>query len=89
MIRSIVVLPQPDGPTNTATSPRPSTKPMSRSTSSRSPAAAQDKLDATICALVGMLWRSKNRSEAIMVGNAELGYMIAPAASLVPVTGAS
>src|SRR6202158_2806643 len=39
MIRSIVVLPQPDGPTNTATSPRPSTKPMSRSTSSRSPAA--------------------------------------------------
>jgi predicted RNase H-like nuclease len=39
----------------------------------------QDKLDAAICALVGMLWRSKNRSETIMVGTAELGYMIAPA----------
>jgi predicted RNase H-like nuclease len=39
----------------------------------------QDKLDATICALVGMLWRSKSRSETIMVGNVELGYMIAPA----------
>jgi predicted RNase H-like nuclease len=38
----------------------------------------QDKLDATICALVGMLWRSKSRSETIMVGNVELGYMIAP-----------
>ena len=39
----------------------------------------QDKLDAAICALVGMLWRSKDRSESIMVGNAEFGYMIAPA----------
>jgi predicted RNase H-like nuclease len=39
----------------------------------------QDKLDAAICALVGMMWRSKNRSETIMIGNAELGYMIAPA----------
>jgi hypothetical protein len=29
--------------------------------------------------LVGMLWRTKDRSEQIMVGNAELGYMIAPA----------
>ena len=40
----------------------------------------QDKLDAAICALVGLLWRSKNRSETIMVGDVELGYMIAPAA---------
>ena len=39
----------------------------------------QDRLDAAICALVGMLWNSGNRSEQIMVGNAELGYMIAPA----------
>jgi predicted RNase H-like nuclease len=39
----------------------------------------QDKLDAAICALIGMLWRSKDRTETIMVGNTELGYMIAPA----------
>jgi predicted RNase H-like nuclease len=39
----------------------------------------QDKLDAAICALVGMLWRSKDRCEQIMLGNAEFGYMIAPA----------
>src|SRR5258707_11468990 len=39
----------------------------------------QDKLDAAICALVGMLWCSRNRSETIMIGNAEFGYMIAPA----------
>ena len=41
----------------------------------------QDKLDATICALIGVLWRSKDRSETIMVGNAEIGYMIAPAST--------
>jgi predicted RNase H-like nuclease len=38
-----------------------------------------NKLDAAICALIEMLWRSKNRSGIIMVGNAEFGYMIAPA----------
>ncbi|WP_426611835.1 DUF429 domain-containing protein [Bradyrhizobium sp. McL0616] len=43
----------------------------------------QDKLDATICALVGMLWRSMDRSDQIMVGNAEFGYMIAPASAEV------
>jgi predicted RNase H-like nuclease len=41
----------------------------------------QDKLDAAICALIGVLWRSKDRSETIMVGNAEIGYMIAPAST--------
>src|SRR3954453_19906722 len=39
----------------------------------------QDKLDAVICALVGMLWRSTERPETIIIGCAELGYMIAPA----------
>src|ERR1700740_143733 len=37
MIRSIVVLPQPDGPTKAATSPRGSVKAMSRSTSREPP----------------------------------------------------
>jgi predicted RNase H-like nuclease len=43
----------------------------------------QDKLDAAICALIGMLWRTKNRPETIMVGNVEFGYMIAPASTAV------
>lgn len=41
--------------------------------------ADQDKLDATICAIVGLLWRTKPRTETIMVGDLETGYMIAPA----------
>ena len=39
MIRSIVLLPQPDGPTNTAASPAPSAKATPATTSCRSPAA--------------------------------------------------
>jgi len=39
----------------------------------------QDMLDAAICALVGVVWLSKDRSETIMIGDTELGYMIAPA----------
>src|ERR1700741_623461 len=38
-MRSIVVLPQPDGPTKAPTSPWPSAKATSRSTSARSPEA--------------------------------------------------
>src|SRR5215204_6731134 len=41
MIRSIVVLPQPDGPTSAPTSPRLSAITTSRSTSRRSPAAVR------------------------------------------------
>jgi predicted RNase H-like nuclease len=43
----------------------------------------QDKLDAAICALVGVLWRTKARTETIMIGDLETGYMIAPASSEV------
>ncbi len=39
----------------------------------------QDKLDAAICALVGLLWRTKSRTETIMIGDLDTGYMIAPA----------
>ncbi|UPT98878.1 DUF429 domain-containing protein [Bradyrhizobium barranii subsp. apii] len=39
----------------------------------------QDKLDAVICALVGQSWRAKPRTETIMVGDLQSGYMIAPA----------
>lgn len=43
----------------------------------------QDKLDAAICALVGLLWRTKTRSETIMIGDLDTGYMIAPASAEV------
>jgi hypothetical protein len=43
----------------------------------------QDKLDAAICALVGLMWRTKPRTETIMIGDLETGYMIAPASSEV------
>jgi predicted RNase H-like nuclease len=39
----------------------------------------QDKLDAAICALVGLMWRTKPRTETIMVGDQDTGFMIAPA----------
>jgi predicted RNase H-like nuclease len=39
----------------------------------------QDKLDAVICALVGQIWRAKPRTESIMVGDVQNGYMIGPA----------
>ncbi len=41
--------------------------------------ADQDKLDAAICALIGLLWRAKSRTETVMVGDLANGYMIAPA----------
>lgn len=43
----------------------------------------QDKLDAAICALVGLLWRTKARTETIMIGDLDTGYMIAPASAEV------
>jgi predicted RNase H-like nuclease len=45
--------------------------------------ADQDKLDAAICALVGLMWRTKPRTETVMIGDLETGYMIAPASSEV------
>ena len=49
------------------------------STSSPPRKADQDKLDALICALVGYQWLVKPRSESIMIGDLQAGYMIAPA----------
>lgn len=43
----------------------------------------QDKLDAAICALVGLLWRTKARTETIIIGDLDTGYMIAPASAEV------
>src|SRR5689334_23328566 len=47
-MRSIVVLPQPEGPTKAATSPAASPKFMSRSTSCRAPAALTNTLRAMV-----------------------------------------
>ncbi|WP_310069350.1 DUF429 domain-containing protein [Phyllobacterium sp. 1468] len=41
--------------------------------------ADQDKLDAMICALVGMHWLTAPREQSMMIGDLESGYMIAPA----------
>lgn len=38
----------------------------------------QDRLDATICSLVGIIWISCPESHSIMIGNMESGYMITP-----------
>ncbi|MSP20701.1 MAG: DUF429 domain-containing protein [Alphaproteobacteria bacterium] len=38
----------------------------------------QDKLDAIICALVGLRWRTARRAGSIMIGDLQTGYMIAP-----------
>jgi predicted RNase H-like nuclease len=38
----------------------------------------QDKLDAIICLLVGIRWRFGARSDSVMIGCIEHGYMVAP-----------
>ena len=45
--------------------------------------ADQDKLDAILCALVGYQWLMKSRSDSIMIGDLQQGYMIAPASAEV------
>ena len=49
---------------------------MSRKTAPRK--ADQDLLDAAICTLVGLIWRSCDRSMSAMIGDLSAGYMIAP-----------
>lgn len=41
--------------------------------------ADQDKLDAVLCALIGLHWRTAPRRASIMIGDRNAGYMIAPA----------
>lgn len=40
--------------------------------------ADQDRLDAVICALVGLLWRSGHPEAITMLGDLTSGYMVAP-----------
>lgn len=40
--------------------------------------ADQDRLDAAICALVGLMWRSFGRDRVAMIGDTQKGYMVTP-----------
>lgn len=40
--------------------------------------ADQDRLDAMICALIGLRWRRAARSEVVMLGCLDEGYMVGP-----------
>jgi len=41
--------------------------------------ADQDKLDAVICALIGLHWMTAPRDRSVMIGDLSSGYMVAPA----------
>jgi predicted RNase H-like nuclease len=41
--------------------------------------ADQDRLDAILCAVIGLLWLTAPREASIMIGDRATGYMIAPA----------
>ncbi|GJD93201.1 DUF429 domain-containing protein [Methylobacterium iners] len=43
--------------------------------------ADQDRLDAVLCALIGLHWRTKPRQTVIMIGDRTAGYMVAPASA--------
>jgi len=38
----------------------------------------QDKLDAVLCALIGLIWRSGPEKTSIMIGDLTSGYMVTP-----------
>jgi predicted RNase H-like nuclease len=41
----------------------------------------QDKLDAVICLLVAIRWRLRPRTDSVMLGDLETGYMVIPASA--------
>lgn len=43
----------------------------------------QDQLDAMLCLLIGLRWRLEDRSESLMLGCLEHGYMVLPASAPV------
>lgn len=43
--------------------------------------ADQDRLDAVLCALIGLRWHKAPRTTSIMIGDRTTGYMIAPASA--------
>jgi predicted RNase H-like nuclease len=45
--------------------------------------ADQDKLDAALCALIALRWRTQSRDESVMLGDLSSGYMVTPATAAV------
>jgi len=45
--------------------------------------ADQDRLDAVLCALIGLHWHVRPRDASIMIGDRMTGYMVAPASPSV------
>jgi predicted RNase H-like nuclease len=39
----------------------------------------QDKLDALLCAIIGLHWLIRDRSDSVRIGDSLSGYMVAPA----------
>jgi predicted RNase H-like nuclease len=45
--------------------------------------ADQDKLDAVLCLLIALHWRTKPRGESMVLGDLTNGYMVSPVSSQV------
>jgi hypothetical protein len=45
--------------------------------------ADQDRLDSAICVLIALRWWLRPRSESIMIGDLNAGYMVLPASAAV------
>lgn len=45
--------------------------------------ADQDRLDAVLCALIGLHWQTESRETSIMIGERASGYIVAPASNEV------
>jgi predicted RNase H-like nuclease len=43
----------------------------------------QDRLDSMLCLLIGLQWRRGDRSDCLMLGCLERGYMVLPASNMV------
>ena len=41
--------------------------------------ADQDRLDAMLCVLIAIWWRTRERSQSMILGNIDTGYMVLPA----------
>lgn len=45
--------------------------------------ADQDKLDASICVLVGLIWRAGTAASSAMLGDLRSGYMVTPVSDMI------
>ena len=45
--------------------------------------ADQDRLDAVVCVLIGLIWTKQARNESILISDVASGYMVSPASSVI------